>query len=45
MERIPSDDFIKPLYNDIVNICSRDKHSVLKYIGEMYIRNIFKGAA
>lgn len=43
IEGIRSDDFIKPLYNDIVNICSRNKNSVLKYIGEMYIRNIFKG--
>ncbi len=43
IERIYSDDFIRPLYNNIVNICSRDKESVLKYIGEMYIRNVFKG--
>lgn len=43
IDGIRSDDFIRSLYNDIVNICNRDKNSVLKYIGEMYIRNIFKG--
>ncbi len=43
IEEIHSDKFIKPLYEDIANICRRNKISVVKYIGEMYIRNLFKG--
>lgn len=37
------DDFIRPLYEKIKEICSRDKGGDLKYIADMYIRNVFKG--
>ncbi|MCI9082875.1 MAG: ATP-binding protein [Lachnospiraceae bacterium] len=42
-DQIYTDQFLMPMYTKVKEICTRDKESDLKYIGEMYIRNIFKG--
>lgn len=42
-EGMYSDEFLMSLYQKVKEICTRDKESDLKYIGEMYIRNVFKG--
>ncbi len=41
--RIHTDSFLLPVYEKVKEICTRDKDMDLKYIGEMYIRNVFKG--
>ncbi len=40
---IYSDKFLMPMYKKVKEICTRDKKDDLKYIGEMYIRNVMKG--
>lgn len=42
-DMIYSDMFLMPLYRKVKEICTRNKENDLKYIGEMYIRNVFKG--
>lgn len=37
-----SDNFIMPVYKGFKEICIRDKKDDIKYIGNMYIRNLFK---
>lgn len=43
IDKIHSDEFLMPLYKKVKEICTRSKESDLKYIGNMYIRNVFKG--
>lgn len=38
-----SDKFILPLYNGFKEICLRDKNEDIRYMGDMYILNVFKG--
>lgn len=42
-DMLHSDEFLVPIYKKVKEICTRSKESDLKYIGEMYIRNVFKG--
>lgn len=43
IDKTHSDEFLMPLYGKVKEICTRSKESDLKYIGNMYIRNVFKG--
>lgn len=40
---IYTDEFIRPLYKKVREICTRDKKNDLKYVAEMYIRSVFNG--
>ena len=42
LDKLCSEQFLMPMYKKIKEICTRQRESDLKYIGEMYIRNIFK---